>query len=62
MRKETHRIKAFNNTVRNTIKRFSKLEANNRYALLEEICEWIFCEHDESEIDYLKEQKYGVKK
>ena len=53
MRKETRLKKTFNNAVENTIKRFSKLEANDRYALLEEMGEWVFCNYDEMGI-YLK--------
>ena len=53
MRKETRLKKTFNNAVENTIKRFSKLEANDRYALVEEMGEWVFCNYDEMEI-YLK--------
>ena len=62
MRKETPLKKTFNNAVENTIKRFSKLEANDRYALLEEMGEWVFCDYDEIEIDYLKHKQYGGKK
>ena len=58
MRKETRLIKTFNNAVENTIKRFSKLEANDRYALLEEMGEWVFCDYDEIEIDDLKHKQY----
>ena len=57
MRTETHLKKTFNNAVENTIKRFSKLEANDRYALLEEMGEWVFCDYDEIEIDYLKQKQ-----
>ena len=52
MRKETCLKKTFNNAVENTIKRFSKLEANDRYALLEEMGECVFCDYVEIEIDY----------
>ena len=62
IRKETRLKKTFNNAVENTIKRFSKLEANDRYALLEEMGEWVFCDYDEIEIDYLKHKQYGGKK
>ena len=41
MSKETRLKKTFNNAVENTIKRFSKLEANDRYALSEEMGEWV---------------------
>ena len=58
MRKGTHLKKTFNNAVENIIKRFSKLEANNRYALLEEMGEWVFCDYEEIEIDYLKHKQY----
>ena len=62
MRKETRLKKTFNNAVERTIKRFSKLEANDRYALLEEKGEWVFCVYDEMGIDYLKHKQYGGKK
>ena len=62
MSKETRLKKTFNNAVENTIKRFSKLEANDRYALLEEMGECVFCDYDEIEIDYLKHEQYGGKK
>ena len=62
MRKETRLKKTFNNAVKNTIKRFSKFEANDRYALLEEMGEWVFCDYDEIEIDYLKHKQYGGEK
>ena len=52
MRKENHLKKTFNNAVENTIKRFSELEANDRYALLEDMGEWVFCDYDQIEIDY----------
>ena len=53
MRKETSLKKTFNNAVKNTIKSFSKLEANDRYALMEAMGEWVFCDYDEMGI-YLK--------
>ena len=37
MRKETRLKKTFNNAVENTIKRFSTLEANDNYVLLQEM-------------------------
>ena len=55
MRKETRLKKTFNNAVENTIKRFSKLEANDRYALLEEMGEWVFCDFEEKEIDHIRQ-------
>ena len=62
MRKETRLKKTFNNAVENTIKRFSKLEANDRYALLEEIVKWVFYDYDEIKIDHLKHKQYVGKK
>ena len=57
MRKETHHKKTFNNSVEDTIKRFSKLEANDRHALLEGMGEWVFCDNDEIEGDCLKHKQ-----
>ena len=50
-RKEIRLKNTFDNAVENTIKCFTILEANDWYALLEEIGEWIFCDHDEIGID-----------
>ena len=47
MRKETRLKEKFNNAVENTLKRFSKLETNDRYALLEEIGELVFYYYNE---------------
>tara|TARA_B100001250_G_scaffold277042_1_gene239508 strand:+ start:737 stop:1018 length:282 start_codon:yes stop_codon:yes gene_type:complete len=62
MRKKTRIKKTFTNAVETTIKRFSKIKENDRYALLEKIDEWIFCDYDEIEINYLKNKKYEGKK
>ncbi len=62
MRKENHLKKTFNNAVENTIKRFSELEANDRYALLEDMGEWVFCDYDQIEIDYWMHKQYWGKK
>ena len=56
-RKKSRLHETVDHAVANTIKRFSKLEPDDRYALLEEMGEWIFCEYDELEIDYLKHKK-----
>ena len=58
MEKKKSRLhKTIDSAVATTIKRFSKLEPNDRFALLEEMGEWIFCEYEELEIDYLKHKK-----
>ena len=62
MRKESRLHKTVNNTVSTTIKRLSKLNPTDRFVLLEEMGEWIFCEYEELEIDYLKHKQYGGKK
>tara|TARA_Y100001968_G_C19227376_1_gene652731 strand:- start:306 stop:497 length:192 start_codon:yes stop_codon:yes gene_type:complete len=62
MRKETRLRKTLNNAIENNIKRFSKLKANGRDALLEEIGVWVFFDYAEIEIDYLNHKQYGGKK
>ena len=59
MRKKSNLPKTANSAVSTTIERFSKLKPTDRFAVLEEMGEWIFCEYDELEIDYLKDKKYG---
>ena len=62
MRKEILLKKTFNNAVENTIKRFSKLEANDRYALLAGMGEWVFCDYDAIKIYFLKQNNMEVTK
>tara|TARA_B100000214_G_C23631898_1_gene474383 strand:+ start:168 stop:380 length:213 start_codon:yes stop_codon:yes gene_type:complete len=59
MRKKSNLHKTVNSAVSTTIERFSKLKPTDRFAVLEEIGEWIFCEYDELEIDYLKHKQFG---
>ena len=54
MRKKSNLHKTVNSAVSTTIERFSKLKPTDRFAVLEEMGEWIFCEYDELEITYLK--------
>ena len=58
MRKENRVKKTFNNSVETTIERFYKLNPTDRFAVLEQIGEWIFCEYDELELDYLKHKQF----
>ena len=60
MRKKSNLHKTVNSAVSTTIERFSKLKPTDRFAVLEEMGEWIFCEYDELEIDYLKHKQYGL--
>ena len=50
MRKKSNLHKTVNSAVSTTIERFSKLKPTDRFAVLEEMSEWIFCEYDELEI------------
>ena len=59
MRKKSNLHKTVNSAVYITIERFSKLKPTDRFAVLEEMGEWIFCEYDELEIDYLKHKQFG---
>ena len=58
MRKENRVKKTFNNSVETTIERFYKLKPTDRFDVLEQIGEWIFCEYDELELDYLKHKQF----
>ena len=58
MRKKSNLHKTVNSAVSTTIERFSKLKPTDRFAVIEEMSEWIFCEYDELGIDYLNQQKY----
>ena len=59
MRKKSNLHKTENQAVSPTIERFSKLKPIDRFAVLEKIGEWKFCEYDELEIDYLKYKQFG---
>ena len=59
MRKKSNINQTVNSAFSTTIERFSKLKSTDRFAVLEEMGEWIFCEYDELEIDYLKHKQFG---
>ena len=59
MKKETGLKTSVNSAVKSTIRRFGKLNPTDRFVLLEELREWIFCEYEELELDWLKYQKCG---
>ena len=54
MKKKSKLHKTINSAFTTTIERFSKLKPTDRFAVFEEMGEWIFYEYDELEIDYLK--------
>ena len=49
MKQETRLKRSISSAVKSTINQFEKLNPNDRYALLEELGEWIFCDYDEIE-------------
>ena len=59
MKQETRLKRSVNSAVKSTIHRFGKLNPTDRYALLEELGEWIFCEYEELELDWLNYQQCG---
>ena len=59
MRKKSNLHKTVNTSVSTSIERFSNLKPTDRFAVLEEMGEWIFCGYDELEIDYIKHKHFG---
>ena len=59
MKKETGLKTSVNSAVKSTIRRFGKLNPTDRVVLQEELGEWIFCEYEELELDWLNYQKCG---
>jgi len=59
MKQETRLKRSVNSAVKSTIRRFAKLNPTDRYALLEELGEWIFCEYEELELDWLNPEFKG---
>ena len=59
MKQETRLKRSISSAVKSTINRFEKLNPNDRYALLEELGEWIFCDYDEIEFDWLNYKTIG---
>ena len=59
MKKETGLKTSVYSAVKSTIRRFGKLNPTDRFVLLEELGEWIFCEYEELELDWLNYQKCG---
>ncbi len=45
-------------TVRDVINRMEYIPPDDRFSILEEMGEWIFCEYDELEIDWLEYHQY----
>ncbi len=57
-RRKSRLKKSVSVAVQNTIKRFSKLKPEDRFALLEELGEWVFCPYEDIEpLDWLDYQK-----
>tara|TARA_E500000331_G_C16918865_1_gene566805 strand:- start:435 stop:590 length:156 start_codon:yes stop_codon:yes gene_type:complete len=51
MKQEKRLKRSISSAVKSTINQFEKLNPNDRYSLLEELGEWIFCDYDEIEFD-----------
>ena len=59
MKQETRLKRSISSAVKSTINQFEKLNPNDRYALLEELGEWIFSDYDEIEFDWLNYKTIG---
>ena len=45
-------------TVRDVINRMQHIPPDDRFCILEELGEWVYCEYEELEIDWLEYQIY----
>ena len=59
MKQETRLKRSISSAVKSTINQFEKLNPNDRYALLEELGEWIFYDYDEILFDWLNYKTIG---
>ena len=59
MKQETRLKRSISFAVKSTINQCEKLNPNDRYALLKELGEWIFCDYDEIEFNWLNYKTNG---
>ena len=59
MKKQSRLEMSVKSAVKSTLNRFKDLSPTDRFVLLEELGEWVFCEYEEIDFEWLNYQQCG---